>query len=121
MGFGDAVRSAFGKYATFEGRASRSEYWWFGLFIVICSLILEGADSALFHRAMGQFGILSGLFSLAVLLPSLGVAVRRLHDVARSGWWLLIGLTGVGGLVLLYWYVTRGTVGPNDFGPDPLA
>ena len=125
MGFGDAVRSAFNKYATFEGRAARSEYWWFGLFIVIVSVVLSYIDMGILHTtyAMGtsQAGILSGIFSLAMLLPALGVAVRRLHDVDRSGWWLLIGLTGIGGLVLLYWYVTRGTVGPNSYGPDPLG
>lgn len=121
MGFSDAVRSAFNKYATFEGRAARSEYWWFGLFVVIGTIILEIIDAALFHKAMGQIGILSGIFSLAVLLPALAVAVRRLHDLGRTGWWLLIGLTGIGALVLLYWYVTRGTAGPNDFGADPTV
>ena len=121
MGFTDAVRSAFNKYAVFEGRASRSEYWWFGLFVVECSVVLEIIEGVLFHKAMGQVGILGGLFSLAVLLPSLGVAVRRLHDVERSGWWLLLALTGIGALVLLYWYVTRGTLGPNAFGADPLS
>ena len=121
MGFSEAVRSAFSKYATFEGRASRSEYWWFYLFFVILFIVLDVFDGILFHKAMGQVGILGGLFSLAVLLPSLGVAVRRLHDVERSGWWLLLALTGIGALVLLYWYVTRGTLGPNAFGADPLS
>ena len=125
MGFADAVRSAFNKYATFEGRAARSEYWWFGLFVVVVSVVLGYIDAGIFHTtyAMGgsQAGILSGIFSLAVLLPSIAVAVRRLHDADRSGWWLLIGLTGIGALVLLYWYVTRGTVGPNAFGADPLG
>ena len=121
MGFSDAVRSAFNKYATFEGLASRSEYWWFYLFFAVVFIGLEIFDAVLFHKAMGQIGILSGLFSLAVLLASLGVAVRRLHDVDRSGWWLLLALTGIGALVLLYWYVTRGTLGPNAFGAAPLG
>ena len=124
MGFADAVRSAFNKYATFEGRAARSEYWWFGLFVVVASVILGYVDMGIFRTtyAMGasQAGILSTVFSLAVLLPSLAVAVRRLHDGDRSGWWLLIGLTGIGTLVLLYWYVIRGTVGSNSYGADPL-
>jgi uncharacterized membrane protein YhaH (DUF805 family) len=124
MGFSDAVRSVLGKYATFDGRASRSEFWYFILFLVIVNIILNIIDSALLHTTImtqaGNIGIISSLFSLAVLIPNLAVAARRLHDVGHSGWWLLIGLTGIGGLVLLFWYVSRGQEGPNAFGPAPV-
>jgi uncharacterized membrane protein YhaH (DUF805 family) len=126
MTFGEAVKSVLGKYATFTGRASRSEYWYFILFVVILDIVLNILDVGVLHTAMitaagTQVGILSGIAGLVLLLPSLGVAVRRLHDVGRSGWWLLLGLTVIGGLVLLYWYVQPGTSGQNDYGPDPLA
>ena len=124
MGFSDAVRSVLGKYATFDGRASRSEFWYFVLFMVIANIILNIIDTALFHTVVvseaGTVGILSGLFSLAMLIPNLAVAARRLHDVGHTGWWLLIGLTGIGALVLLFWYVSRGEEGANAYGPAPV-
>lgn len=123
MGFADAVRSVLGKYATFEGRASRSEFWYFVLFLVIVNIILNIVDISVLgttmHTEQGDIGIISSLFSLAMLLPNLAVAARRLHDVGRTGWWLLLVLTGIGALVLLFWYVSRGQDGPNDYGPVP--
>ena len=122
MGMQDAVRTVFGKYVDFSGRARRAEYWWFTLFAIVVGLVLGIVDSVLFQRAMGSIGILSALWNLALLLPSLAVSVRRLHDGNRSGWWLLIVLIPlIGALVVIYWFVQRGTVGPNDFGPDPIA
>lgn len=121
MNMTEAVRTVFNNYATFTGRAARPEYWWWVLFSVVVSLVLGLLDSLLFHSQMGRgVGILGGIFSLATLIPSLAVSVRRMHDVARSGWWLLIVLVPIiGALVLLYWFVQRGTVGPNDYGQDP--
>ncbi len=122
MGMQEAVRSVFSKYVDFTGRARRAEYWWFALFSVVVSLILMGLQSMLFGVAFGQMGILSGLWSLATILPSIAVGVRRLHDLDKSGWWLLIALVPIiGGLLLLYWFVQRGTVGQNQYGPDPVA
>jgi uncharacterized membrane protein YhaH (DUF805 family) len=122
MGMQDAVRTVFGKYADFSGRARRQEYWWFNLFAALVSLVLAVIGSVLFHRPMGEYGVIATLWSLATLLPSLAVAVRRMHDVGRSGWWLLIAFVPlVGALVILYWFVQRGTVGPNEFGPDPVT
>ena len=119
MGFQDAVRSVFGKYATISGRAARSEYWWWFLFVVICNAVLGVVDRALYGP---ETQIFAGIFSLAILLPSICVAGRRLHDRDMSAWWLLIGLVPViGFLVLLWFYVTPGTPGPNRFGPDPLG
>jgi uncharacterized membrane protein YhaH (DUF805 family) len=124
MDFMTSVRTVLGKYVTFSGRAQRSEYWWYALFTFVTSIVLSILDGILFGvTAAGQsIGILSGLFSLAVLLPSIAVGVRRLHDLDKSGWWLLLALIPIlGFLVLLYFFIQRGTEGPNRFGPDPLA
>jgi len=104
MNFGDAIRTCFSKYATFDGRASRSEFWWWLLFTVLAS---AGA-SILSDK-------LSALFSLAVLLPSLAVGARRLHDTDRSAWFLLLWcIPFIGWLVLLVWAVQEGKE-PNRF------
>jgi uncharacterized membrane protein YhaH (DUF805 family) len=121
MGFQEAIRSVFSKYVTISGRASRSEYWWWFLFVVLAQLVLGALDAMLFGGGPESPGLLGGLFGLAILLPSICVAGRRLHDRDMSAWWLLLGLIPViGFLVLLYFYVTKGTDGPNRFGPDPL-
>ena len=122
MGMQDAVRTVFGKYATFSGRARRAEYWWFGLFVVLVGVVLSVVEGGKFRGHMGQYGLLTGLWNLVTLLPSLAVAVRRMHDTGRSGWWLLIVLIPlIGALVVLYWFVQRGTVGANDYGADPVT
>jgi uncharacterized membrane protein YhaH (DUF805 family) len=121
MGFMDAVRICFQKYVTISGRARRSEYWWWFLFILIASFVLGLLDSFIFGFSEDSPQILTALFSLGTLLPSICVAGRRLHDRDMSAWWLLLGLIPIiGWLVLLYFYVTPGTPGPNRFGPDPL-
>jgi uncharacterized membrane protein YhaH (DUF805 family) len=111
------------QYAVFTGRARRTEYWMFTLFSVIIALVLAVLDYALGLSFMpGGTGLLGLLYSLAVLLPSLGVSIRRLHDTGRSGWWLLIALVPlVGGIVLIVFLATAGTVGSNSYGPDPKA
>ena len=122
MGMQEAVRTVFGKYAVFSGRAKRAEYWWFGLFVVLVGVVLSVVEGGMFRGHMGQYGLLSGLWNLVTLLPSLAVAVRPMHDTGRSGWWLLIVLIPViGALVVLYWFVQRGTVGANDYGADPVT
>jgi uncharacterized membrane protein YhaH (DUF805 family) len=104
-------------YFDFQGRARRAEYWWYTLVYVIFYIVLAVVDSVL-----GTARLLSGLLSLALLLPSLGVAVRRLHDIGRSGWWILIGLIPIlGWILLIYWYVQPGTSGQNEYGADPKA
>ncbi len=105
MNFGQAISACLGKYATFAGRASRSEFWWFFLFQVLVSI----AVAAL----LGEKA--SSLAGLALLLPSLAVATRRLHDIGKSGWWQLLGLTGIGFLVLLYWWVQPTADGGNEY------
>lgn len=97
MDFLQAIKSCLGQYATFSGRASRSEYWWFFLFQVLASLVSSVLGDAI-----------NGVVVLLLLLPALAVGARRLHDIGRSGWWQLLMLTGIGYLVLLYWWAQPG-------------
>ncbi|MFJ1808329.1 MULTISPECIES: DUF805 domain-containing protein [unclassified Streptomyces] len=102
------------KYAVFGGRARRQEYWMFTLFSVIISIVLAIIDAVIGSSILGI------VYSLAVLLPSLGVAVRRLHDTSRSGWWILIALIPlVGAIVLLVFLASEGKQEPNQYGPNP--
>lgn len=124
MNFQQAVRNVLSNYATFTGRARRAEYWWWVLFVILAALVVGILDRALFGRMgmMHDNGPLSAILSLVLLLPGLAVGARRLHDIDRSGWWLLVGLIPlIGALVLLWWFVTRGTAGPNRFGEDPVT
>lgn len=113
------------KYAVFSGRARRTEYWMFVLINAIIGIILLILDHVLgLAPKTGSMsfnvGLLSGLYSLAVLLPSLAVQCRRLHDTDRRGWWLLLSLIPIiGGIVVLIFEVLPGNPGPNRFGPDP--
>ena len=118
MTFTDAVRICFQKYVSIEGRARRSEYWWFFLFMILMSFVLSTVDSIIFGP---DFGVLAPLFGLGVLLPAICVAVRRLHDRDMTGWWVLLYFIPLfGSLILLVLYALPGTDGPNRFGPDPL-
>lgn len=119
MEFSEAVRTVLTeRYADFSGRAQRSEYWWFVLFYFLVALAV-GAIGAI-SETLG--GILNVVVTLGLLIPSIAVAVRRFHDMDRSGWWVLLVLIPViGTIVLLIWFTQRGTDGPNRFGPDPLG
>ncbi|MBT8339690.1 MAG: DUF805 domain-containing protein [Desulfatitalea sp.] len=99
------------KYAVFEGRAHRTEYWMFILFYVLIAVVL-----AIIEAVLGIFG-LNAIFALALLLPSLAVTVRRLHDTDRSGWWLLIGLVPLAGIVLLVFMLLPSNEADNPYGP----
>jgi uncharacterized membrane protein YhaH (DUF805 family) len=111
MGFTAAIGSGFSNYAVFAGRATRPAYWYFVLFCVLAGIGVEIVDFVI-----GSF-YLGLLWNLVTLLPSLALAVRRLHDLDRSGWWLFIGLVPlVGVILLLVWFCNRGTPGPNRFG-----
>lgn len=94
MNFGQAISTCLSKYATFSGRASRPEFWWFSLFQLLVLLV-----AAMFSD------LLYGLSGLGLMLPALAAGARRLHDIGKSGWWQLLMLTGIGYLVLLYWWV----------------
>ena len=100
------------KYAVFEGRARRKEYWMFALINLIISVAL----------AFLSFGILETAYGLLVFIPSLAVSVRRLHDIDRSGWWVLVSLIPfIGILVLIYFCVQDSTPGTNQYGPNPKS
>ena len=110
MNFVDSIKICFSKYADFNGRAKRPEFWWFTLFLFLANLVL------------GMLGdMISMLFSLATLLPSLSVGARRLHDTNRSGWWQLLWLIPViGWIVMIVFLVQEGEAGDNRFGNAPL-
>ena len=104
MNFGQAISVCLSKYATFTGRASRPEFWWFALFQILISL------------AAGMLGdVVNGLVALGLLLPALAVGTRRLHDIGKSGWWQLIMLTVIGLLVLIYWWAQPAVEGGNAY------
>jgi uncharacterized membrane protein YhaH (DUF805 family) len=115
MNFVEAIKSGFNKYVTFSGRAARSEYWYWTLFAIIADIVKAIINAFV---ALGFVGL---VVSLALLLPSIAVAIRRLHDLDRTGWWLLLAFTGIGAIVLLVWDCMKGTTGSNRFGADPLG
>jgi uncharacterized membrane protein YhaH (DUF805 family) len=112
------------KYADFTGRARRKEYWMFVLLniaAVIVASILDGV-AGLSGVIAGVYGPITAAVGLGLIVPSIAVGIRRLHDTDRSGWWLLIAFVPfVGGIVLLVFMILEGTRGSNRFGPDPLA
>lgn len=104
-------------YANFNGRARRKEFWMFALFYFIFAIVTSILDGII-----GLYGILTILLSLALIVPSLAVTVRRLHDIGKSGWWIFIDLIPlVGPIWLLVLLIQEGQHGPNEYGPDPKA
>lgn len=110
MKFQESLQTCLKKYATFEGRASRPEYWWFVLAVVVAALVIGRISS-----------VLESLLYLAAMLPSVAAGVRRLHDTDRSGWWILLGFIPLANIVLLVWLASKGTEGSNQFGEPPVA
>src|ERR1700675_2863896 len=112
---------ALKKYAEFAGRARRREYWFFVLFNLIISAVLSIIDMFVgTYSASAGIGVLAGIYTLAVLLPGIGVSIPRLHDTGRSGWWLLIVLVPlVGAIVLLVFMLLDSQPGTNAYGPNP--
>jgi uncharacterized membrane protein YhaH (DUF805 family) len=135
MGFGQAVRTCLGKYGTFSGRASRSEFWWFFLFTTIVNAvpwvlggIVLGISSG--SSADGSVGgvtmiigyllyVIAFLVSLAFFIPSLAVGCRRLHDRGTSGWLQLLLLVPCANIILIIFWILAGTEGDNMYGPKP--
>ena len=122
MTFTESVRSALTKYATFSGRACRSEYWWYVLFVFLVdavSILLDqilGTAGEFDGSLFGERGIVELLASIALFLPGLGVLIRRLHDAGWSGWWLLTFVPP-----FLFFVFMKGDDGPNEYGRNPLA
>ncbi|HXZ54118.1 MAG TPA: DUF805 domain-containing protein [Burkholderiales bacterium] len=114
---------ALKNYAVFSGRSRRSEYWYFVLFYLIIYVVLAFVDgiAGTFNSRSGA-GLFTTIFALGLLIPSLSVSVRRLHDTDRSGWWLLIGLIPlIGVIVLIVFFAQDSGAGTNRFGPNPKA
>lgn len=114
------------QYADFSGRARRKEYWLFALFNFIIGFVIGFIDGALGTSipvaGIGLIGLFATIYGLAVFIPGLAVAVRRLHDIGKSGWWYFIVLIPiVGFIILLVWFCTEGKHSTNAWGPDPKA
>ena len=126
MTFMESVRTCLKEnYCNFEGRAPRSEYWWFTLFLALLEIVTSVLDGFLGTYTVTSSGKMIGfinlIFLLAILLPSIAVAVRRLHDTDRSGWFYLLNLIPlIGSIILIVFFVQQGTNGRNRFGDDPL-
>lgn len=135
MTFTKSIKTVFQKYATFSGRASRSEFWWFMLLCSIVSILfnsLIGTYENVYNGDSGYYiecfraaplwlSALFGLWSLLIIIPALAVSVRRLHDTGHGGGWIFITFVPlIGSIWYLVLMVKRGQYGPNRFGPDPL-
>lgn len=114
MGFADAVKTALSKYIVFSGRARRSEYWFFTLFLVVVYIVAAIIDSVL-----GTYPLLYSLVAAGFFLPSIAVSVRRLHDTDRSGWLLLLGLIPLVGFIILIVWAASDSKPANQYGPNP--
>ena len=149
MGFGEAIQTCLKKFGKFSGRASRSEFWWFYLFVTLLAVAATIVDVLVLGTNFGERGVVRRVASFATLVPTLAATSRRLHDTNRRGWWMLLPLLALVPLflfllpvglerryftnliavlagfftigLLLYWLIKRGTQGANRFGPDPLG
>ena len=133
MQFHEAVSSGFKNYINFSGRATRSEFWYWTLFVSIVLILIAILEASFFVATISDDGAhptgqvsfygtpITSIWALGTFLPGLAVAVRRLHDTDRRGWWYLIGLIPlVGSIILIVFYCLEGTSGENRFGPNPL-
>ncbi len=118
MSFTEAIRSVLTQYVGFSGRARRSEYWYWVLFYIVIGVIASLLDRAVIGSTSSWFSYIVGL---ALFLPGLAVAVRRLHDTTRSGWWILLGLIPVVGAIILIVFYVQDSHGDNQYGPSPKA
>lgn len=120
MTFVEAVKSVFTKYATFSGRARRSEYWYFFLFNCIVSALIGAIGAAIGGESTANS--LSSIWSLAVFIPTLAVSWRRLHDIGKAGgYWFLNFIPLVGQIILLVWFCKDSQPEDNQYGPNPKA
>ncbi len=122
MGFVEAVQTCLNKYVGFSGRARRSEYWWFILFTILVDIVASVLDSIFGTRSEDMYvGVIQSIASLALFLPTIAVAIRRLHDTSRSGWWILLGLIPIVGWIILIVFYCQDSHGDNEYGPAPKA
>ena len=116
MNFQTSIKTCFNKYAVFSGRASRSEYWFFVLFGVLGGIISAIIDTMILGYSAEVNGPINLIFSVTLILPSISVAARRLHDLDKSGWWQLLWFTIIGGILIIIWHATEGTKKNNSHG-----
>jgi uncharacterized membrane protein YhaH (DUF805 family) len=121
MSFMEAVQSCLRQYVGFTGRARRSEYWWFVLFGLIVSIVADLIDAMLGTMSDTNVGVFGAIAGLALLLPSIAVAIRRLHDTSRTGWWILIGLIPIVGWIILIVFYVQDSHPDNKYGSSPKA
>ena len=117
MNFQTSIKTCFNKFAVFSGRASRSEFWFFVLFGFLGGIITEIIDVMILGYPYEENGPINLIFSVALIIPSIAVAARRLHDINKSGWWQLLWITIIGGILLIIWHATEGENKKNKFGP----
>jgi len=116
VNFQTSIKTCFNKYAVFSGRASRSEYWFFVLFGILGGIISAIIDTMILGYSAEVNGPINLIFSVALILPSISVAARRLHDLNKSGWWQLLWFTIIGGVLIIIWHATEGTKKNNSHG-----
>ena len=117
MDFQTSIKTCFNKFAVFSGRASRSEFWFFVLFGFLGGIITAIIDVMILGYPYEENGPINLIFSVALIIPSIAVAARRLHDINKSGWWQLLWITIIGGILLIIWHATEGEKKKNKFGP----
>ena len=116
MDFQTSIKTCFKKYADFSGRASRSEFWWFELFLLIGAIVTVVIDIMMLGYTFEDKGPINIIFAVVTFLPTIAVGARRLHDINRSGWWQLIALTVIGIILLIIWWATVGENKKNNHG-----
>ena len=122
MGLVDAIKTCLCKYLDFDVRAPRSEYWYFTLFLILLgafSTYVDFESGLTFGEGLSEPGITGGITNLLTILPTFAVGVRRLHDIGKSGWWVLLPFTIIGIFVIIYW-AAQISVDDNEYGKNPL-
>ena len=116
MDFQTSIKTCFKKYADFSGRASRSEFWWFELFLLIGGIVTMIIDIMMLGYTFEDDGPIQIIFAVVTFLPVIAVGARRLHDINRSGWWQLLYITLIGIILLIIWWATVGENKKNNHG-----
>ena len=116
MDFQTSIKTCFKKYADFSGRASRSEFWWFELFLLIGGIVTMIIDIMMLGYTFEDDGPIQIIFAVVTFLPVIAVGARRLHDINRSGWWQLIAIPVIGIILLIIWWATVGENKKNNHG-----
>ena len=121
MNFQNAAKTGFRRAFDFKGRSSRSEFWYWVLFSLILSFTTSFVDQLIFGSSFAAVGPLGLILALILFIPNISITFRRLHDINKSAWWLLIlCIPFIGIIMFIVWHCSKGTKGPNRFGPDPL-